>query len=65
MRRGPRNRIDPERRGVIVTIRLSRGIIELLDLMVDNRSEFIREATWEKLERKMDEKRTQSQDSET
>lgn len=40
--------------GVVVTVRLAKDIIEMLDLHTDNRSEYIREATYEKLEKDMD-----------
>lgn len=50
----PRKReIDQAKAGTIVTIRLASDIIEILDLLTDNRSKFIREATWEKIDREM------------
>ncbi len=39
----------------VVTVRFAKDIIELLDLLTDNRSKFVREATWEKIDRKMKE----------
>ena len=54
---GPKRKIDPDRTGVIVTVRLLRDIIELLDLLVDNRSKFIRAAISEKIERELNERK--------
>lgn len=39
---------------VIVAVRFASDIIEMLDLLTDNRSKFVREATWEKIDREMD-----------
>ena len=48
-----RREIDKTKAGTIVTIRLASDIIEMIDLMTDNRSKFVREATWEKIDREM------------
>lgn len=62
---GPKRKIDPHENGVVVTVRLSSDIIELLDLLVDNRSKFIRAATSEKIEREIDARERESQNSQT
>lgn len=41
---------------LIVAVRFSSDIIEMLDLLTDNRSKFIRDATWEKIDREMGKK---------
>ena len=37
----------------VVAIRFAGDIIELLDLLTNNRSKFVRDATWEKIDREM------------
>ncbi len=39
---------------VVVAVRFACNIIEMLDLLTDNRSRFVREATWEKISREME-----------
>ncbi len=41
---------------VIVAVRFASEIIEMLDLLTDNRSKFVRDATWEKIDREMKKK---------
>lgn len=62
---GPKRKIDPDSNGVIVTVRLSRDIIDILDLLVDNRSKFIRAATSEKIDRELHEKETKPESGKT
>ena len=62
---GPKRKIDPDGTGVIVTVRLSSDIIELLDLLVDNRSRFIRAATSEKIERELNEREKKPESGQT
>lgn len=38
---------------VIVAVRFASDIIEMLDLLTDNRSKFIRDATWEKIDKEV------------
>lgn len=38
---------------VIIAVRFASDIIEMLDLMTHNRSKFVRDATWEKIDREM------------
>lgn len=38
---------------VVVAVRFASDIIEMLDLLTDNRSKFVRDATWEKIDREM------------
>ena len=40
----------------IVSIRFARDIIKILDLLSDNRSEYVRDATYEKIRRDMEKK---------
>lgn len=41
---------------VVITVRFSKDIIKMLDLITTNRSKFMREATYEKLSREMENK---------
>ncbi len=41
---------------VVVAVRFASDIIEMLDILTENRSKFIREATWEKIDREMKKK---------
>lgn len=47
--------------GVVVTIRFAREIIEMLDIISNNRSKFVRDATWEKINREMEKNNAQRQ----
>lgn len=38
---------------VVVAVRFASDIIEMLDILTENRSEFVRDATWEKIDRGM------------
>ncbi len=49
-------RPEIDRRGdpaVVVAVRFASDIIEMLDLLTSNRSKFVRDATWEKIDREM------------
>jgi hypothetical protein len=48
---------------IIVTVRLAGDIIEMLDLLTDNRSKFLRDAAWEKINREMENREQQSGDT--
>lgn len=37
----------------VVAVRFASDILEMLDLLTDNRSEFVRDATWEKIDKEM------------
>jgi hypothetical protein len=39
---------------VVVAVRFASDIIEMLDLLTKNRSKFVREATWEKINKEME-----------
>jgi hypothetical protein len=39
---------------VIVCVRFSENIVELLDLLTENRSKFVREATYDKISKEME-----------
>ncbi len=39
---------------IVVAVRFTEDVIELLDLMTNNRSKFVRDATWEKIDREME-----------
>jgi len=41
----------------VVAIRFARDIIHMLDLLTDNRSEFVREATTEKIAKEMEKRK--------
>ena len=43
---------------VVVAVRFSRDIIQLLDLIASNRSKFVRDATWEKINKEMEKNAT-------
>ncbi len=52
-----RPEIDPDGKpGIVVTVRLACDVIEMLDLLTNNRSKFLRDATWEKINREMEKK---------
>ena len=38
---------------VVIAVRFASDIIEMLDLLTANRSKFVREATWEKIDKEM------------
>jgi hypothetical protein len=47
--------VDPHGKpAVIVSIRFASDIIQMLDLLADNRSKFVRDATYEKIAREME-----------
>lgn len=49
-----RPEIDPHGKpSVVVAVRFASDIIEMLDLLTHNRSQFVREATEEKIEKEM------------
>ena len=43
--------------GVVIAIRFAKDIIEMLDLLTDNRSKFVRDATYEKISKEMGDKK--------
>lgn len=50
-------RAEIDRKGkpaVVVAIRFAGDIIEMLDLLTENRSKFVRDATWEKIDKEME-----------
>lgn len=49
----PRRPEIDKKAAAVVTVRFASDIIELLDLITENRSKFVRDATWEKINRKM------------
>ncbi len=51
----PRHPEVDDEAAIPVTVRFAKDIIEMLDLMTDNRSKFIREATWDKIKSRMQE----------
>ncbi len=46
--------IDKKKPAVVVSVRLASDVIALLDLMTDNRSRFMRDATREKINKEME-----------
>ena len=51
----PRKReIDPKGNSVIITVRFSGDILGMLNIITKNRSQFVRDATWEKIGREME-----------
>lgn len=49
-----RPEIDPNgQAAVVVAVRFASDIIEMLDLLTPNRSKFVRDATWEKIDREV------------
>ncbi len=46
---------------VVVAVRFAHDIIEMLDLIASNRSKFVREATWEKIDREMESQKKSGQ----
>lgn len=38
---------------VVVSVRFAADIIEMLDILTKNRSEYVRQATWEKINSEM------------
>lgn len=47
--------IDPHKKAAeIIAVRFAVDIIQMIDLLSDNRSEFIRAASYEKIAREMD-----------
>lgn len=51
---GRKPKIDPQGKPAeVIAIRFAKDMVEMLDLLTENRSEFIREATYEKIDREM------------
>lgn len=50
----PKPEIDPHGKpAVVVAVRFASDIIQILDLLAENRSKFIRDATYEKIDREI------------
>ncbi len=54
MTRKPEIDISGKKAAIVVSVRFSSDIIEMLDLLTKNRSKFVRDATWEKISREME-----------
>lgn len=51
---GRKPEITKEKRAPVVAVRFDPDVIEIVDMLSDNRSKFVREGTYEKIEREME-----------
>lgn len=42
--------------GVVISTRFDEDVVEMMDLLTDNRSKYVRDAAWEKISKEMEEK---------
>lgn len=49
-----KRKIAKDSNAIPISVRFDKEKVELLDLLTDNRSEFIRDATWDKISKKME-----------
>lgn len=40
--------------GVVISTRFDKDVIEMMDLLTNNRSKYVREAAWEKISKEME-----------
>lgn len=54
----PKPEIDKTgKAAVVVAVRFASDILEMLNLITENRSKFVRDATWEKIDREMEKRK--------